>query len=285
MIGQTKVLETLKNMQELPHSMLIIGRRRSGRKTLIKEVFDNDKLYWAPDVSIQSVRDVVQASYKYSNMVFVLADIDNASVNAKNAVLKVIEECPNNNYYVLTAMEETAVLPTILSRSYIVRMMPYTKLELMDYRRLQKSYEEVTDLLYNKGVSFDWCQTPGDVDLILDKSFYDPIYKYAVFVVDHIAYVSGANALKIPQKLKLTEKDGDKFDLRVFLSVAGDYFYHKGFDVFKLEDKKQLLAMLNCCVYTNKVLAILEKKSVNKTMLIDDWIFTIRRYLMEVEDD
>ena len=87
----------------------------------------------------------------------------------------------------------------------------------------------------------------------------------------------------------LTRCFGKTTLLKLFLSIANDYFMQKGIAAFKQDagpvNFNTARTMAKCCVYTNKILVMLAKKAVNKSMLIDDWIFTVRRYLMEVETD
>lgn len=64
-----------------------------------------------------------QASNSYSEKTgYLISDFDKASVEAQNAFLKNLEEAQSNLVYILTAANEDAVLPTIISRCQVVRV-------------------------------------------------------------------------------------------------------------------------------------------------------------------
>lgn len=71
-------------------------------------------------ISIELVRDVTQmlsfGSYQGATRQVILLSLDKASIQAQNALLKLLEEPPTKTQIWLTSSSNTAVLPTIVSR-------------------------------------------------------------------------------------------------------------------------------------------------------------------------
>ncbi len=69
---------------------------------------------------IETVRELRQEAFirpnEAENKVFVLENVQNMTVQAQNALLKIIEEPPNNVSFVLTCQNKSVLLETILSR-------------------------------------------------------------------------------------------------------------------------------------------------------------------------
>lgn len=86
----------------------------------IKQFYPNNRIYLESDFKINDARAVINESYISSNTqkCIVIAG-DNFNIEAQNALLKVLEEPPNNIKFILVAKSKNAILPTILSRMII----------------------------------------------------------------------------------------------------------------------------------------------------------------------
>jgi DNA polymerase III delta prime subunit len=135
MIGQKKNLETIKKWRmnrSFPRFIIISGDKGSGRYTLAKEMVNvlNSSEYVA-GIGIDDVREVIRTAYTVrSDIVYIFRDCDDMSLAAKNSLLKVVEEPPENARFVMTVADTANVLPTILSRATVLHMSPYTLDEL-----------------------------------------------------------------------------------------------------------------------------------------------------------
>lgn len=67
--------------------------------------------------------------YIYGNRLIVIYNIESSSIEAANALLKMLEEPPNFTYFVLTASNQNRLLSTIVSRCQV----------LVDKQKIQKS--------------------------------------------------------------------------------------------------------------------------------------------------
>ena len=210
MIGQQQLSNRIQQLIEndaFPRFSIFVGPKGSGKKTLLLEMFEG---IYLEDNKVDSVRKMIEMVYRVGNRTFIMPDADTMSVAAKNALLKVVEECPNDNYFIMTLEDENNTLETIRSRGTVFHMDRYTPDEIVEYAESKYTSMQLnwTDIIK------ELCETPGDVDLMVKmgtKDFYD----YVQLVVDNIAEVSLANAFKIPSKVALKE-DAEGYDLRLF---------------------------------------------------------------------
>ena len=264
MIGQRNLRERIDNMIQnecFPRFMIITGEPGSGKKTLVNYITSQlgDATCKLEDNKIADVREMIKQSYDNAYTIsFVLADADDMSSAAQNALLKIVEEPPKNTYYIMTLQDINNTLPTIKSRAYVLRMQPYTKGQITEY--LYQMYEEENELYA------DICTTPGEVNALhsigIDK-FVDFVEK----VVDNLGTVSTGNLLKVGQSIKLTSSENDTgYDLNLFLNTFM-------WQCFQYRNDTMYLQML---INTSHRMQKLQIKGVNKQMWFNDWILRMR---------
>lgn len=259
MIGQKylkKYVQTLIDEDNFPRFSIFVGPKGSGKKRFMREYFDG---IYPEDNKVDSIRKIIDMAYKVSHKTFIIPDADDMSNAAKNALLKVVEECPNDNYFIMTLEDEVNTLGTIRSRAQIFYMDMYYPKDLRDYADAVgiKDEEELK-------IITDVCTTPGDINILCKQGVKD-FYDFTKLVLENVADVSLANALKIPSKLSL--KDGDDgYDLRLFLRMFMSLCISTQANVEWVKS-------------TSKCLIKLRTKSINKQMLLDMWIFSIRELI------
>lgn len=224
MIGQTKLREIIDEQIEFddfPRFSIIAGPKGSGKKTLALDIgtkLKNCQIYKVPDIKVETIRQMIADSYKTkTKSVYIISDVDSMSANAKNALLKVTEEPPNEAYFIMTVSDLSTVLDTIKSRARIYQMEPYTPEELMEYAQIGKEEVQNCDMI------LAMCETPGDIDELC-KLGVENTYYYAEKVVDNIADVSSANAFKIANEIAFKDDDTKipfVFFMRAFKSICG----------------------------------------------------------------
>lgn len=270
MIGQDNLqsrIEKLIKNHTFPRFSILVGPKGSGKKILAHEIghifnawrvsSDYVDVYRLPDVKIDTIRDMIVQSYKQvRTMVYIIPDADNMSPAAKNAILKVTEEPPNEAYFIMTLEDENNTLETIRSRGTVFHMDRYTPDEIEQYLTQKYGVLDSREL----SIVRDICETPGDVDILTDEGII-AFYDYVQLVVDNIAEVSLANAFKIPSKVALKE-DAEGYDLRLFWKA----FMKISFDIGRY----------NGIFVTSEYLQQLRIKGVNKQQLMDNWILEIR---------
>jgi len=262
MIGQCNLQSRIEQLIEngtFPRFSILVGPKGSGKKTLLHEVVKRlgNYVYVCPDVKIETIRGIIHGAYTTFGgvSIYIIPDADNMSNAAKNALLKVTEEPPNNTYFIMTLEDENNTLETIRSRGTVFHMDRYTPDEIEEYWRSR--YTSIQD---DPWIHKELCETPGDVDLLVKMGTLQ-FYEYVQLVVDNIAEVSLANAFKIPSKVALKE-DAEGYDLRLFWKA----FMKVCFDVGKYN------GIYTTAMYLQK----LRVKGINRSMLMDNWILEIR---------
>lgn len=267
MIGQKNLIKNIDDMltqNTLPHFILITGAKGSGKKTLARYIGSGLGILMNIDISVDSIRAMIENSYKVvDTAVYLIADADNMSVSAKNALLKVTEEPPNNAYFIMTLEDVYSTLQTIRSRGTIFTMENYSQEELTEFINSELDVQEnyISSVL-------KLAQTPGE---ILEVSKYDiqEFYKFVELVIDNIADSELANTFKIADKLALT-KDAEGYDLKLFF---------KAFTTICL----QRMVGVNAPKYakgvsiTSGALRDIGINGISKQMLVDDWILEMRK--------
>ncbi len=113
-------------------SHLLISEKRRQADKYVKQNFSvNENLFFeiTPSATKYTIADVKQvlADIKVFNSqkrLYYFPDFDNSSVDAQNAMLKMLEEPPANVHFVLTAQSTSRLLPTIVSRTKVVNVGP-----------------------------------------------------------------------------------------------------------------------------------------------------------------
>ena len=274
MIGQRNLqsrIEQLINTDGLPRFSIFVGPKGSGKKTFVRKLINSltDGLYEECGIKVDDVRNLIVDAYKiHSIAVYFISDADNMSNAAKNALLKVTEEPPNNAYFIMTLEDENNTLETIRSRGTVFHMDRYTPDEIYQYARKCTNYTLHDDEF---DIIKDICDTPGDVNILgkYPREFYD----YVQLVVDNIAEVSLANVFKIPSKVALKD-DAEGYDLRLFWKAFMNVCLEKANNHIDSED---ISRYGEACLATSKYLQKLKVKGINKQMLIDNWVLEIRK--------
>ena len=125
MIGQKylkKYVQTLIDEDNFPRFSIFVGPKGSGKKRFLREYFEG---IYPEDNKVEKKKKIIDMAYKVSHKTFIIPDADDMSNAAKNALLKVVEECPNDNYFIMTLEDEVNTLGTIRSRAQIFYMDMY----------------------------------------------------------------------------------------------------------------------------------------------------------------
>ncbi len=182
LVGNKRVNESLKNLIDeghLPHAIIIEGDEGTGRHTLSLYIAkaalckgDNkpcdtcrdcmlaighnhpDIQYFAPEekkksLSVEQVRKIKTDAFIKSHMggkkVFIIDKADSLSENSQNALLKTIEEPPQDILFILICESSAKLLTTVISRCVIFSLFPPEENEALEYLKsnTKKSDEEI----------------------------------------------------------------------------------------------------------------------------------------------
>ena len=155
-LGHEALLEALKEKAEagrLPHGLIFSGPKGIGKATaayqLTKHLLQNEALVTSgahPDLmSVERAYDAAKNTYKASVdvaeirkvtpflrmtasyggwRVVIIDDADTMNRNAQNALLKILEEPPENTVLILVTHRLGALIPTIRSRTQLIQFQP-----------------------------------------------------------------------------------------------------------------------------------------------------------------
>lgn len=271
MIGQKTLLGILKTQianRVFPRFAIFCGERGSEQLELCEAV---SKLLGANMMcfgnKVDDVREMIDTAYKSHGglNLYVLTDADGMVAGAKNALLKITEEPPENAYVILLLEDLSNTLETIKSRGSIYKLDAYSEAELREYCK-SMSYNAPKEII---GI----CSTPGEVDLAMQGDVSGFI-EFTRKTFEIINKVQGANAFKMAKSINL---DGDtkKYDLRLFWKLF-IYFCYSYID--------DGIYYANAIKTTLQSLRSLRINGLNRQMLFDLWIITIRECWIDAND-
>lgn len=214
MIGQKNNINTLiqwRCNKSVPRFIIISGAQGSGRLTLAKIII---KMINAKGIimgnSIAEVRETIENAYTITESTcYIFRDADDMKNEAKNALLKVVEEPPNNAYFIMTVHNIDNMLGTIKSRGTVIKMEPYT------IQELQKVTMDETLLRYCNNIGL--LNTPKEKIMQAEKCVDD--------VLEAFKDKSGTKLLKATTQLKAKKTDEDKVDCLIFMRIFEQKLY------------------------------------------------------------
>lgn len=269
MIGQKEILNNVDfwiGQDAVPRFMIISGAIGSGRTTISKEIAKRMRAYVIEcELSVDAVREVVKNCYKCSgNTVYLFKDADKMSTAAKNAMLKITEEPPRQAHFIVTVQNPENMLETLRSRATNIQMAPYTEEELDIYyhdytNKKNKLIREVAD-------------TPGMMGR-LEKVDVEELVEFCDTIIDNIQQVTGVNAFKIVQRIKLKE-DKPGHEPELFFHCMKWALLQRILNDDELQKDKELWArMLSVtCKYHQEF----NYTGVKKDSTLDMWILAMR---------
>lgn len=269
MIGQEQLLNDISLLVDrdtFPRFCILTGPRGSGKKLIAHHIGDILKCTVVnAGTTVTDIRTVIDNCYNLTSAtLYIMADADNMSVQAKNALLKVTEEPPNRSYFIITLEDINNTLETIRSRAVTFQLEPYTPEQLVEYA-ISKQYD--TDI----NIIEEICDTPGEVDTLCQYDVPE-FYNFVNTTIDHIATVSGANVFKLTDRLKLKE-DGDGYDVKLFFKMFMKVCWERYSDT---DDIKYT----NGVLVTSDYLKDLRITGISKPGVVDLWILDMRREWM-----
>lgn len=268
MVGQKRLLEYIDTiLPNYPRFSIICGIDGSGKKTLAKYIAQKMNMpivYWGNKIDdIRELNSVMLEQVQ--NTMYCISNYESMSNNARNSLLKICEEPPNNAFIVLTSTIKDIVLPTLLNRGIVLEMQSYSEDELHCIEKdnygfdMGHSREHVDKMV-------KICRVPGDLNKVRNLDI-DEFEQFVNRFWQNIAKASAGNALKIANRIKLKEDDADttKYDLDIFLNYV---MYLNSCEKKSLEQMKIFKQLL-----TAKRFIYLK---YNKQYILDDLILYIR---------
>lgn len=270
MVGQKKNIKWVNTAIEndkVPKSIVIIGPKGSGKRTMAKFIAQKLNCVYAPsDIKVDAVRQVIDTAYKTTdNVLYCFENADNMKNAAKNALLKVTEEAPTYAWFVMTLMDDSTLLSTIKSRSFVMNMQPYTA---EDKKLILSSLDTESKLTPEQQSYFiEMANTPYELQKLFEygQDFLD----YVEMVADNISVVESANAFKSGNKLALKSND-EGYDLSLFMLAFVQLC------IKRITEGKSPIKYASGVPCTNWAYRDSMKLGVNKQQLFDWWVLKLR---------
>ena len=266
--GQNNIRERLTSLidrDKFPRFCIFVAPHGYGKKVMCEWVSKKlDSILVPCSISIDSVRETIYNAYNItSKMLYMFFDADEMSVGAKNALLKVTEEPPNNAYFIMTVENLSNVLPTILSRATVFTLENYSLQDLKEYV-LEKQYTVNTE---TEKVMYQISTCPKDITTCISVDILG-IYNLADKFVQNIGLAKIYNEFKISQSLAIKGEE-DKFDpvlfMRCVMLVCNE-------TMLQPCNKEDCQAYAKIIKNTSKYLSEFLQKGSSKQLVIDNWI-------------
>lgn len=269
MIGQRVLLERIGGQIErkrFPKFSILIGEKGSGKKTMAKDIAQMlGAMTVMIDTKVEAIREIIDLTYKVTDTtVYIIPDCDNMSSAAANALLKVTEEPPQDAYFILTCENEENLLSTIRSRGVTYMLEPYTYDDKCDYLDTCEKRPKEDDVEFVLEVA----SNIGEIEQLLNMDI-NAFRDYVTLVIDNIAEVSDSNSFKIGDKIALKDEE-DKYSLKLFWKVFNSVC------VDKMRAGDDPLKYARAIGVTGDYAQQLNIRGINKPMLFDNWIISIR---------
>lgn len=268
MVGQASILSTVDTWirgGQTPRFMIISGGKGSGRATLAKEISRRMKAYLIEcELSVDAVREAVKNCYKCSApTVYLFKDADSMSTAAKNSMLKITEEPPRQAHFIVTVQNSMNMLETLRSRATNIQMEPYTSYDLDKFFA-----DRVTN---REPLIREVCDVPG---MMLEMQSIDvkDLLTFCQTVIDNIQQVTGVNAFKIVQRIRIKE-EGEGYDPELFFHCMVYELLRRVREGAKGEQLLTYARMLNTTCKYRKEFSL---TGVKKDATLDMWVLEMR---------
>ena len=160
LIGNGQLKEYIRSKisdRALPHALILEGAEGSGKLTVallsaamldpqysdkIKKLITPDVTVYEPQdgkksIGVSLIRDIRGEAFikpqELSVRVFIIRKAHLMTVEAQNALLKILEEPPSGVYFFLLCENASALLPTVRSRAPVLKMSVLSDEELTQY--------------------------------------------------------------------------------------------------------------------------------------------------------
>lgn len=277
MIGQKRLkkrIDTLIECGKFPKFVIFTGEEGSGKRTFVEKIIYGWRfVYHCEDVKVDTIRTMIDFAYKTNSdgrCVYIIPDAQNMSIQAKNALLKIVEEPPSNATFIMTLTSRDSVPDTIISRAQVFEMDSYSNEELDEY--LSTRIESVSDRAFMLNI----CNNVSDIEKAV-RIDLDALGKHINTLLDKAHVISIGNLFKSANSIAF--KDDDGFDLRLYWK-AFNYIVLKRIIDNPDENAKMGQEMITA---TCRCLGDIQNKTVSKSNTFDMWLLDIRQIRSEYE--
>lgn len=135
-------------------------------------------------ILVRQIRELIADAYVLPNeadrKVYIIEDADTMNTQAQNAILKLLEEPPSFDAFILVAANPMLLLPTVRSRCVLVRTESAAEEELSpEEKELARGFLN-TALRGSEPALFQWCMEHNSMNVQETLRFLDAVKETAV---------------------------------------------------------------------------------------------------------
>ena len=128
----------------------------------------DSRLFLKDDFGINDAKDVINESYISSkNLKTIIIAANKFNIYAQNALLKILEEPPNNIKFIIIAKSKSALLPTILSRMIVINSKKSAKVSEFEIDLKSLSLKNVNEFIKSLNSSLSRDEIGGMIGSLL----------------------------------------------------------------------------------------------------------------------
>lgn len=258
--GQEKLTSTFENMniEELPHTFMLLGEIGCGKHTLSKEIASKFNLEYS---DISAIIDDELISEIENIKIPTLYVLDIKELKDQNIILKFIEDYKEFVYICVICDNKNLLLETIANRCVIYEFERYSKEFLSNHITYVMASET------NKPIVLNICTTPGQLDEIVNENLQE-VNELSLKVIHKTQDANFPNLLSLVNKFNYKDYY-DKYNVNTFFKLML-------FNLLELCKKdnhyydKYMLTQKYYKLYTNIKLK-LNSENLMTQYLIDFW--------------
>ncbi len=228
-------------------------------------------------IGVQEVREAVAGIYESpyfgARKVYIVTDAELLTVQAQNALLKILEEPPEYAVFLLLSAKRQAMLPTVISRCRTLAMSPYTSEALFHIAQEQVpllNTQEISKIVRRS------CGLPGKLASLLNTETYQRQIEQLSFCISALLEGNIEQLLLIadgqPSRenaMELTEELGS------FMRDAMVYHITRDNTLLVNEDLLPMLQKLTSNASLKQIADYLEQIHLSKKMLMSNASYTL----------
>lgn len=190
LIGQKENLNLINSWSKLPNFVIIQGDKNTGKHFMVLYLCEKFNLYYVKvNNSVKDIRNLINLMEPNSNTIYHLDNFDEASLQAKNALLKVTEEAVPGNYIVITGGPQ---IKTLESRARKLIMAPYSYEELSPLFVSEFPNMIQYEQLYKAGIN-----TPAKIEYYKKYEQLNEVLNLANNIFEKITYITPELAIEL----------------------------------------------------------------------------------------
>lgn len=212
LIGQENNKELIDRWKQLPNFIIIQGDKHTGKKYLTTYICKKFGLTYTPmKNSVKDIRNLLSIMARDSNTLYHFKDFDDASIQAKNALLKITEEPIPGNYIVITGGPQ---IKTLESRARKIIMEPYSLDDMIKYMKPKYPDEIMPIKLYQAGIN-----SPAKVKFYEEYEKMEPLIDYAFEIFNKLTYLTPNTYIPMLQRFEDRYEPGTIDSCLLFLEM------------------------------------------------------------------